>query len=308
MGTAPKVTLARQASPAGNPHHHPRQLGQPGGEGATVLLNRATAELLGDGRPGRSPHPPRPDAAEGRGQENNEGSGAAREERPPPPLTSRAQVSPGPPRPRPGAAALAGRPTPPEEAPRGAGDPAPPPPRTHRPLKPSSFRFSRRRAPGARPGSPLPRRRSSHSSRRTSRAALGPRSTRTATVLGGGGLPHAPTAAGSGAHDGPPAHCARVPAPPQPPRRRPRFRSGHSQPARGRLQVPAGTARTPGGVAGRALGVSWVPRGGARAELWALALRCILGSVVLAERGAWLASGAQGCLVSPPRNSRHRDL
>lgn len=176
--------------------------------------------------------------------------------------------------------------------------PPPPPPRTHRPLKPPSFRFSRRRAPGARPRSPLPRRRSSHSSRRTSRAALGPRSTRTATVLEGGGLPHAPTAAGSGAHDGPPAHCARVPAPPQPPRRRPRFRSGHSQPAGGGLQVPAGTARTPGGVVGRAPGVSWVPRGGARAELWALALRCILGSVVLEERGAWLASGAQGSRVT----------
>ena len=39
---------------------------------------------------------------------------------------------------------------------------------SNRPLKPPSFRFGRRRAPGARPHSPLPRRRSSHSSRRTS--------------------------------------------------------------------------------------------------------------------------------------------
>ena len=57
------TSVARRESPpptptAGRP-------GQPGGEGATELLNRVTAELLCDGRPGRSPHPPRPDAAEG---------------------------------------------------------------------------------------------------------------------------------------------------------------------------------------------------------------------------------------------------
>lgn len=191
------------------------------------------------------------------------------------------------------------------------GTPRPPPPagpHLPAPAGPSSLpaRFSRRRAPGARPCSPRPGAAALLTPNFTAALAREHRRRR-------GPWSHRHRAAGSGAHDGLPAHCARVPALPQTPDGGRDSRAGTPSPRR--LQVPAGPARVleawRAGLGGVFLVQGRRPRarwGGPRAERWALALRCILGFVVFEDHGVWLGVGTQGSLVSPPRTSRHRDL
>lgn len=274
----------------------PPTAGPTGGEGATVLLNRATASssataARGAPTPSSGRTPPRAEV-----RKTMRAPGAAREERPRRPDLARAG-EPGPPR---GLAQV----QPPWPADRlrlrrrlgGAGDPAPPPPRTH-PAPPGLPAFA---SVGAALLSParltLPRRRSP-TPRRTSRAASAP------------GAPAPPRSWEAGVSRTHSCRAAPTTARPRTARARAALsppdggrdsRSGHSQPARKTTEPSRHRADPRRGRGGPGSGRLLGSKGRGARGLWALALRCILGSVVLAERG--LGSRVElRVVLSPPR-------